>query len=536
VDKGRRVKNQWYCDVDGQQYGPFTWEQMRAMADEGRLVAGSRVRREGDGQWFVAGQIPGLLKKKPPAAGPTKASPPASRPAAGGSSAKLGARPNKSGSSSSIHVTPASRPAAAGAGQSKLRRARATAASPPPVSGTPPASQTAVRAAGPALPVVSVAAHPVAQAPASGDAIQYAKSGPSILMIAGIVAGVLLLVGVAGVGLLAWGFMQAKRTAEGQIQATLAEAAAELEADLASAEGNPPSATPTATAAAAATTLASAAANRVDASPALAGRFKAQARWLDVTQIRGVVLGKVRLRVARTWLASDAAGTPVVPTLQGAAAEHAAAIATEAKYVFVELHIDNEAPVPRKYTSWNTGGPRSVALADQTNAILDVVPPSTTPTITRLADVTLPPGQSVSDMLVFSAPAGAIETLHLLLEKKLLAEGARDYFAFEIPLEALMEPQGGTAAATMPAVAGGAEAAAAIAAQGESAAMPEGRPPTKEELDRQFQAIEREAKEVMKSQPPAEAAEPSLPSPGTKPAPPLEPKPASKESNPPAQP
>ena len=57
------MKNQWYCGVEGQQYGPFTWEQLRAMAAEGRIIAESFVRRDVDQQWFQAAQVPGLLPK-----------------------------------------------------------------------------------------------------------------------------------------------------------------------------------------------------------------------------------------------------------------------------------------------------------------------------------------------------------------------------------------------------------------------------------------------------------------------------------------
>jgi len=59
--EGVRVKSHWYCGVDGQQYGPFTWEQLRAMAAEGRIVTDSFVRRDVDQQWFQAAQVPGLL-------------------------------------------------------------------------------------------------------------------------------------------------------------------------------------------------------------------------------------------------------------------------------------------------------------------------------------------------------------------------------------------------------------------------------------------------------------------------------------------
>jgi hypothetical protein len=58
------VKDQWYCGVDGQQYGPYTWDQLRAMAAEGRIVPETYVRREIDQQWLSAAQIPGLLARK----------------------------------------------------------------------------------------------------------------------------------------------------------------------------------------------------------------------------------------------------------------------------------------------------------------------------------------------------------------------------------------------------------------------------------------------------------------------------------------
>ena len=55
------MKDHWYCQVDGEQFGPFAWDQMRAMAAEGRLMAESQVRREVDQRWSAAGKIPGLL-------------------------------------------------------------------------------------------------------------------------------------------------------------------------------------------------------------------------------------------------------------------------------------------------------------------------------------------------------------------------------------------------------------------------------------------------------------------------------------------
>ena len=69
------MKDQWYCGVDGQQYGPYTWEQLRAMAAEGRIVPETYIRREIDQQWRSATQIPGLLVRKKPAAKPLPEAP-----------------------------------------------------------------------------------------------------------------------------------------------------------------------------------------------------------------------------------------------------------------------------------------------------------------------------------------------------------------------------------------------------------------------------------------------------------------------------
>ena len=55
------MKAEWLANVDGQEYGPFTWQQMLQMAAEGRVPAELPVKRVQDKKWYKAAQVPGLL-------------------------------------------------------------------------------------------------------------------------------------------------------------------------------------------------------------------------------------------------------------------------------------------------------------------------------------------------------------------------------------------------------------------------------------------------------------------------------------------
>ena len=53
--------DQWYYVQAGQQAGPVTWEQLRAMAQAQQLTPGQLVWCEGMVNWSPAGTIPGLF-------------------------------------------------------------------------------------------------------------------------------------------------------------------------------------------------------------------------------------------------------------------------------------------------------------------------------------------------------------------------------------------------------------------------------------------------------------------------------------------
>jgi hypothetical protein len=355
------------------------------------------------------------------------------------------------------------------------------------------------------------------------------KKNSNTLLVAGILGGACLLVAVIGVGVVVWKLSQAAKSAEGQIAGALegdmATAVEQLAAEL---ESNPPGGLKPEGLAPIADEMQKALAGVPGAAPgvvpvsaqrsaspastaAAAKLIGSLQSWTDVSQLRAIALNNIKLQVESVWLATDEAGTRIEPavTTSGSTATGTA----PAKYVFVELQLLNTAPVPRKYTSWNATGGTTAVLADQAGTPLVFVPPATTPAVNRLNTADIPAGQTISDVLVFSAPQGPIEKLKLAVAKSALAGNAKTrgtHFALEIPLEVLLRKQAGTAvaagAAAAPVLARQAPAAGespgnpaiiaapetGVPAAGDKPAEPAKgpkRPPTREELNRQFEEL-----------------------------------------------
>ncbi len=78
----------WYCAIDGQQYGPLSTEELRDLAEQGRLRPTDHVRPTESEQWTKAAKVRGLFsatakpraKTGPPPIAGSKA-PPVARPA-----------------------------------------------------------------------------------------------------------------------------------------------------------------------------------------------------------------------------------------------------------------------------------------------------------------------------------------------------------------------------------------------------------------------------------------------------------------------
>ena len=517
------MKHHWYCGVEGQQYGPFTWEQLRAMAAEGRLVSDSFVRRESDQQWFQAAQIPGLLPKAQPAARVTGHAGAKKNGAASSAIGKASGRTSDSGAVATVGQDPSK-------SSSTIKRPKSTASHSSgnvPVGSVPVGQPVNAGASPPPAPAFAISVAPSGAAGKSAEPTEPAKKGMSPLLVVGILGGAVALVAVIGIGVLVWSLTRPEKSPEEQLASAMERemqgALEEMAQDL---QANPPTELNPQAVASDLQPIAdqmqkalsdnlnkrpAGSAPAVNAAPASAADaakvLKSVARWTDASQLRGVELNKLKLSLGSVWLASDEAGTKTEPAAGGA------------KYVFVEVQLKNIAPVARKYKSWNATAGTSVVLADQNDAVLSLVPSSDTPAANRLDTVELQPGQSVTDTLVFTGPSGTVEKLKLALAKSALAENARfrtgSHFALEIPLEVLLASGSTRAsansaeepiAANRAAPAGPGEPPAEIVAPlvhgdepmpGKPAATPapmpagkkEDRPPSKDELNKQFEEL-----------------------------------------------
>jgi len=52
---------EWFCDISGKQIGPLSAQQLKAMAEEGRLAPEHKVRQGANGPWVPAARVKGLF-------------------------------------------------------------------------------------------------------------------------------------------------------------------------------------------------------------------------------------------------------------------------------------------------------------------------------------------------------------------------------------------------------------------------------------------------------------------------------------------
>jgi len=71
---------EWYCRIAGEDFGPLTAAQMRALAAEGRLSPGDAVRQGKSGVWVPAGSVKGLLDHPTDTPHPPVSPPPLTAP------------------------------------------------------------------------------------------------------------------------------------------------------------------------------------------------------------------------------------------------------------------------------------------------------------------------------------------------------------------------------------------------------------------------------------------------------------------------
>ncbi len=57
------MASEWYCRIAGQEFGPFSASQLRALAADGRLSPGDPLRQGDSGVWVPAASVKGLFDR-----------------------------------------------------------------------------------------------------------------------------------------------------------------------------------------------------------------------------------------------------------------------------------------------------------------------------------------------------------------------------------------------------------------------------------------------------------------------------------------
>lgn len=370
------MKAEWLANVDGQEYGPYTWQQMLQMAAEGRVPSDLPVRRVNDKRWFKASQVPGLLT---PATVPAAVSSQAAPAARKGDSQLKRAKPLVAAASAAAPPAPPAPPAAPPA------PARAAVAAPPAV-----AAQTA------AVPVIVTEPRPKTAAPTgAADQPHVPQRGTSRLLLAGIAIGVtaVVLLVAATVVWIVW-----QRGDGSNQQAPVAAAGSDGNSNQQGETGTSSEPTQAADRAKGAKPGDGPTKNELAAQAKL---VQSISNWQTLAGFKSASISSASLEVKRVWR-TDAAGDDQ----QTSSAK---------KYVCVEVAISNKSSSPLKYRGWNTYGPNGAVLADESKHVLPLVPVAKTPDFERVASTSVPGNGRITDVLVFEAPSSDDEVLHLVL-------------------------------------------------------------------------------------------------------------------------
>ncbi|HZL89285.1 MAG TPA: GYF domain-containing protein [Pirellulaceae bacterium] len=367
------MKAEWLANVDGQEYGPYTWQQMLQMAAEGRVPADLPVKRVQDKKWYKAAQVPGLLA-------PAKTASAAATPVA---SAK-----KKDDSSHFKRARPLQATASAAP----------PAVQPPPPPGhaaEPPRMAAGHSAGGDGFPVIIAAApRKSASHAAMGEPADHVPRRKSLLVV-GIASGIAAVVLLGG-GAIAWIAWTRDSTTINPAKVAAAKQPITEATNLGPAEP------------AAESSAESHEVETKDESSPTKAELTAQektvrsiARWNSLAVSHSATISNATIRVTRVWRADapadDQAKTP------------------EKKFVCVEVAIANKSRSPLKYRGWNSYGENGAILADESKKVLPLVPVAKTPGMSRLAAGSVPGNSSITEVLVFEAPVSEEEVLHLVL-------------------------------------------------------------------------------------------------------------------------
>lgn len=464
--------DEWYCRMAGQDFGPMPFAQLYQAAAAGQLPADAWVRF-GPQDWIPITSMPqlaGFFQRTPV-------------PAGIGTHVVRRERGNSGASSTSVNIaahemTPPQ--VAVPPGQALPPQGYAV---PPQGVAVPPPQGMAVPP-----PRVSVAPVPVGSAmpaiqPAAGKRPAPAKASPPppgsqheethtkkkksnplipVLALGGVALGLVLVLVVVFVGMGG----KKKKPADNDVAAATEPETPIVDSNPGG-DSNPPTeepadnnptpekpTKPVPTTSVATTSPEKAPAGDANQAKELA-LFQKQANWRDPRSVTSLSSKKLKIEFVQAWLAADARGTRVsaanvaseTPAGEVPAADPATeapaegengaapgAASSEPSFVFVQFKITNPGPAPLVYNSWN--GPSTdnrALLASDGTALVDFVPPSATGSVTRTTGtVTLAPKQSMTETIVFAAPAGSYGRLQLLLPQTALPILGKGYLGWEL--------------------------------------------------------------------------------------------------------
>ncbi len=385
----------WFCKISGNQLGPLSSQQLRAMVAEGRLAPEDHVRQGAQGPWLPAAQVKGLFAAdEPAAAAPEPRELPVAKPlersAADPPSKAKSAGPR----AAKPPAPPVRRPAAGRPATSRMPQAQA----PPKATPAPAAARlpTAGGADHNRFNVVTGAGTPAAGT--SGGSAAPAAFRNRRRNDALVVGSLVVLV----IGLAVAGIVLALATRDsGESAKESAEAASDTSSPgstIQPPEGTGPADKP---------------ADRkwLDAS-------KDTARQGDVrVKISSVVIGGPRV-------IQEALGLPGRPRRE---------------YLLVSIELEN-AGADRKleHAGWGGNSPASsrATLTDSLGKTYRLKRFRGVPADGQPATASIGPKEQIEDLLVFDPPAEAAE--FLLLELPAAAFGQPGDVCFKIPREMIV--------------------------------------------------------------------------------------------------
>ena len=440
--------------VGGEEYGPFSWDQMLQMAAEGRVPPELPIRQASDSQWSTAEAIPGLLGGAKPA--PPR--PPAKAAAAAGKSAVKKARPlgppPVSRPAPPIVVPPQNIPAGIPVGTPvafTLGSAPSSVVEPPPVAASPSGAFSFDLGASPGGKQRSAKKSALND---DNDVVTKKKSNTPLIV--GVLGGVTALIAVI-VGLTIY-ITIGSGSKEEKIVATNTSTGKKIpkvekgesnpgEAIVPEGEGDADAKKPAAGAPMAAK----------DSSPNQTAQLAALQgirKWSNAASLVSLKVGNAKISFSRIWMSTDAEGQSITaaadePRTESAdgPAEGTSAVASagsgQPKLVFVEVTVANIAGATLKYKGWNIAKTKVPFIADDEDRILRLIPISETPGVARLTKADIPGGGSIRDILVFEAPAESFEKLRLVLPQNVFYDNTKNpYSGIEITPDVLKNEGG----------------------------------------------------------------------------------------------